>query len=65
MTLEIFFWMVGTYMVGTWVGYRMGFRNGVVAGTTHAVDSLCKAGYIRLKPTANGEFDLLKFDDPE
>lgn len=65
MTLEIFFWMVGTYVLGTYMGHRMGFRSGVLAGTTHAVDSLRKQGYLRWKRTATGDYDLLKFDDPD
>jgi len=65
MTLEIFFWLVGVYVLGTYMGHRTGFRSGVLAGTTRAVDSLRKAGYLRWKRTATGEYDLRKFDDPE
>ena len=57
MPIEI--WLLGTAVVFTFVGWKMGTKNSV----ERTVDALVAQGFLRHKKDSKGEVEILKWND--
>jgi len=57
MPVEI--WLLGTAVVFTVVGYKMGTKNSIA----NTIDALVDQGFLRYKRDSKGEIEILKWND--
>ena len=60
---DITVWFFGMYVVGTIIGYRWGFKRGVISAAENCIDSLINQGIIKTSVDTNGEVQIHKFDE--
>lgn len=58
-------WLLGTYLAGTFAGCVIGNSVGKLTGIQLTIDKLIAAGYLRSITRADGEVDLLKYHDTD
>ena len=52
-------WLLGTAVVFTVVGYKMGTKNSI----SNTIDALVDQGFLRSKRDAKGDIEILKWND--
>jgi hypothetical protein len=60
---DITVWFFGMYVVGTIIGYRWGYKRGVISASENCIDALIDQGVIKTSKDANGEVQIHKFDE--
>ena len=58
-----FGWLLFAYAVGTAFGWYMGFKNQVRNVSEVLIDSLIEKGYLKYRKDANGEIEILKYNE--
>ncbi len=51
------------YVVGTIIGYRWGYKRGVISAAETCIDALIEQGVIKTSKDANGETQIHKFNE--
>tara|TARA_B110000977_G_scaffold174716_1_gene228836 strand:+ start:333 stop:524 length:192 start_codon:yes stop_codon:yes gene_type:complete len=60
---DVIFWFFGMYAVGTIIGYRWGYKQGVISASVNCIEALIEQGIIKTSKDTNGETQIHKFDD--
>jgi|AntAceMinimDraft_12_1070368.scaffolds.fasta_scaffold117502_2 hypothetical protein len=60
---DITVWFFGMYVVGTIIGYRWGYKRGVISAAETCIDALIEQGVIKTSKDANGETQIHKFNE--
>lgn len=58
-------WFFGSYIVGTIIGIIFGYTSGARMAIEATVDQLVKNGFLRHRKKADGEIEILKFNQED
>jgi hypothetical protein len=56
-------WLLFAYAVGTGFGYVLGKTSSIKNAAEVTIDSLIEKGYLKTRRGANGELEILKYNE--